>query len=102
MDLSNDGPQPLSRIPDNSRPVKWIRENGEVRKIAYGWRVWEEPVADGQINYYHLGGSTNKRPRIYKWTGEGKSGWSVVPVNTYLSPEGLDEQELWEKYGRID
>jgi len=43
--------------------------------------------------------SKAKRPRIYKWIEE-EERWTCRNSNKYRSLEGLDEQGLWEKYGR--
>ena len=101
--LSSDGPKkPSSRIPPNSKPAKWILLHGEKDTGAYGWWVWE--TNDGhEKSYFSLGGSSTKLPRIYKWTvKDDKRWWSCRNSNKYRSPEGLDEQELWKKYGRRD
>ena len=91
-------PQPLSSIPENSKPVKLVVLHGVERSKDYGWHVWE--TNDGhQKCYFCLGGSKTKRPRIYKWIEE-EGRWTCRNSNKYRSLEGLDEQGLWEKYGR--
>ena len=99
--LSNAGPRTIRYLPENSKPVKWIVLHGVESRKAYGWCPWQ--TNDGhQKCYFCLGGSQSRRPRIYKWTGETVSGWSCRNSNNYRSPEGLDAQGLWEKYGRRD